>query len=328
MITFYPAPILHRRNLQQFESWETSHDKTNSLGYNASTPESTLFRATPQCILTPDNANGPSYILGESIRSNVVESQVGVPLHLEMQFINITTCLPATNLFIDIWSCNTLGVYSGVSAASEGGLGSTFLRGFLQTDNDGVVVFDTIFPGHYSGRASHAHVIAHSDATLNANGTYSGWHISQLSQLFWDQDLITKIEATSPYNTNTIPKTSNNADLFTGYSASASYNLFPEYIFVGGTSDLSKGLMAWIEIGIRASADYTNYGTNVAYRDAFGGHGNPGFNEGIVDIGPVGTPGGATNPTTPVSTVSKPTISSAVRTVTRTGAGTVAHWGQ
>ena len=248
MITFYPAPILHRRNLQQFESWETSHDKTNSLGYNASSPESTLFRATPQCILTPDN--------------------------------------------------------------------------------DGVVAFDTIFPGHYSGRASHAHVIAHSDATLNANGTYSGWHISQLSQLFWDQDLITKIEATSPYNTNTIPKTSNNADLFTGYSASASYNLFPEYIFVGGTSDLSKGLMAWIEIGIRASADYTNYGTNVAYRDAFGGHGNPGFNEGIVDIGPVGTPGGATNPTTPVSTVSKPTISSAVRTATRTGAGTVAHWGQ
>jgi protocatechuate 3,4-dioxygenase beta subunit len=212
--------------------------------------------------LTPDNANGPYYVLGESIHSNVVESEVGVPLHLDMKFVDMTTCLPATNLFIDIWSCNALGVYSGVSASGEGGLDTTFLRGVQQTDSDGVVVFDTIFPGHYSGRASHEHVIAHSGAALKANGTYSGGHISHLSQLFWDQDLITRAEATSPYNTNTIPKTSNNADLFTGYSASASYDPFLEYILVGGTPDLSKRLFAWIEIGIRPSADYTNYGTN------------------------------------------------------------------
>lgn len=46
-----------------------------------------LFGTTTSCILTPDNANGPYFVLGEQICSNVVESQVGVPLHLEMQFV-------------------------------------------------------------------------------------------------------------------------------------------------------------------------------------------------------------------------------------------------
>lgn len=87
---------------------------------------------------------------------------------------------------VDIWSCNSTGVYSGVSAAGQGGLKSTFLRGVQVTDSDGVVNFDTLFPGHYSGRASHTHIITHSGATLNPNGTYSGGHISHLSQLFYD----------------------------------------------------------------------------------------------------------------------------------------------
>lgn len=232
-----------------------------------------------------------------------------------MQFVDITTCLPATDLFIDIWSCNALGVYSSVSAAGKGGLG-------------------TIFPGHYSGRAYHEHTIAHSGATSNANGTYSGGHISHLSQLFFDQNLVTAVEVTSPYNTNRIAKASNNTDLFTGYSASASFDPFPEYIFVSGSSDLSKGLFARIKIGIRLSADYTAYGTNAACRDASGGHNNPNFNNAIVgnappvDTGPMGTPSGAITMPASTTTSSKTTSMSSAGTGTGTRAGTVAHWGQ
>jgi protocatechuate 3,4-dioxygenase beta subunit len=334
----YLEPFLHRRTIQEFRTWaQIKHDKTGVLSYNASTPVSTLFGTTPQCILTPENANGPYYVLGESIRSNVVESQVGIPLHLELQFVDVTTCKPATKQMVDIWSCSALGIYSGVSASGQGGLASTYLRGVQQTDDDGVVEFDTIFPGHYSGRASHEHIIVHSGATLNPNGTYSGGHISHLAQLFFDQSLITAVEATSPYNTNKIALTTNDADQFTGYSASAKYDPFPEYILIGGASQLSKGIFAWIEIGIRPSADYTNYGTNAAYRDATGGHENPGFNMGIVgnappiDTGPIGTPGNAgTTTSTKATTSSRTTVGAAPTStvVSPPTSGTVAHYGQ
>lgn len=98
---------------------------------------------------------------------------------------------------------------------------------------DGEVAFDTIFPGHYAGRATHEHVVSHIGATVQPNGTYTGGTVSHLSQLFFDQSLINAIEATSPYNTNTIPRTANNADLFTGYAATAAYDPFPEYIMLG-----------------------------------------------------------------------------------------------
>ena len=42
-----------------------------------------------------------------------------------------------------------------------GGYNSTYLRGIQQTDLNGVVQFDTIFPGHYSGRAIHTLLLTH-----------------------------------------------------------------------------------------------------------------------------------------------------------------------
>jgi hypothetical protein len=201
-------------------------------------------------------------------------------MHLELQFVDVTTCKALQPLVVDVWSCNATGVYSGVSAYGEGGLAATFLRGVQQTDADGVVNFDTIFPGHYSGRATHEHVLTHTGATINPNGTFSGGHISHLSQLFFDPALINAVEATAPYNTNKIPHTTNDADGFTGYAASAAYDPFPEYIQLGNS--LSSGLFVWHTFGIKPSSDWGTYGTNTAYRDAAGGHDNPKFNMGIV----------------------------------------------
>lgn len=61
----------------------------------------------------------------------------------------------------DIWSANSTGVYGGVQSQGNGNyddtsnLDSTFLRGIQQADDDGVVQFSTIFPGHYQGRTTH-----------------------------------------------------------------------------------------------------------------------------------------------------------------------------
>jgi len=123
-------PYVHRRDNAAFTKWAaTSHDKTGKFKFTTDTPRSEIFGANSTCILTPDNIIGPYFVQGEQIRSKIVEGHSGVPVHLEMSFVNTQTCKPTPKLLVDIWQCNATGVYSGVSAAGQGGLKSTFLRG-------------------------------------------------------------------------------------------------------------------------------------------------------------------------------------------------------
>lgn len=60
LISNIAVPLLHRRTLQQFETWaQTSHDKTGTGSYSSTSSVATLFGANTTCILTPDNADGP-----------------------------------------------------------------------------------------------------------------------------------------------------------------------------------------------------------------------------------------------------------------------------
>ncbi len=221
------ARVVHRRNNVQFAKWgQASHDKTSSLKFTKTTPHLEVFGANTTCIMTPDNIIGPYFVLGEQIRSDVVEGRKGVPVHLEVQFIDTQICKPVQGLLIDLWQCDATGIYSGVSAAGQGGLKTTFLHGAQVTDKDGVVEFDTIFPGHYQGRANHQHISSHTGATLLPNNTYSGGTVSHISQLFFDQALISAVEKLVPYNTNRVALTTNAADLYTGYAATAAYDPF------------------------------------------------------------------------------------------------------
>jgi hypothetical protein len=123
-------PYIHRRDNVAFAKWAaTSHDKTGILKFTTDTPHAEIFGANSTCILTPDNIIGPYFVHGEQVRSNIVEGQAGIPLHLELSFVNINTCKSTPNLLIDIWQCNAMGVYSGVSAAGQAGLKTTYLRG-------------------------------------------------------------------------------------------------------------------------------------------------------------------------------------------------------
>ncbi|KAG9238151.1 Intradiol ring-cleavage dioxygenase [Amylocarpus encephaloides] len=278
------TPIMDKRSLADFKNWaKTDHNKTGTGISQTSTLES-LFGANASCIFTPDNANGPYYVKGEQIRSNVQESQKGVPMHLEMQFLDIKTCKPAKDVLVDIWSCNATGVYSGVSSYGQGGLNSYWLRGVQNTDADGVVNFDTIFPGHYSGRATHEHIVTHVGAKIEKNGSYTGGTINHLSQLFFEQNLISAVEAMAPYNTNRIRLTTNDADGYTGYAASKAYDPFPSWTMLG--NKLDQGLFVWALVGLDLAADVEKWATNAAYVDATGGKNNPKFNMGIVATPP------------------------------------------
>src|SRR5947208_3585985 len=101
---------------------------------------------------------------------------------------------------LDFWHCNSTGVYSGIIANGNGdqsdatNINNTFLRGLQPTEYDGVAQFTTLFPGHYTGRAPHIHVMAHFNGTILPNSTYSGGTVSHIGQLFFDQSLISEVE--------------------------------------------------------------------------------------------------------------------------------------
>lgn len=104
------------------ESFEADNHNYTSSDFTTSTSASSLFAnyKNVSCILTPEITWGPYYVSGELIRSNVVDDQEGVAIHLEYQYIDINTCEPVEGLYIDTWNANSTGVYSGV----EGGNGN------------------------------------------------------------------------------------------------------------------------------------------------------------------------------------------------------------
>ncbi|KAL1638498.1 hypothetical protein SLS56_000307 [Neofusicoccum ribis] len=292
-------PQKFRRDLATLEKFEAvNHNMTGIYNYNLDTPESAIFGANTSCILAPEVTDG------ELIRKNVKEELYsdGVDLYLEVQYIDIETCEPVPDVYVDIWNANATGVYSGISVSGNyaaDGYNSTYLRGIQATDQDGVAAFETIFPGHYDGRATHTHLLAHMNVTVYENQTLAdGNNITHIGQLFWNEELRSAVEAVSPYDTNTQAITTNADDMWDIVQAGTTYDPFPEYIYLGG--DVTDGLLAWIQIGINTSANYIDddYYSVAAVLQADGGHvnsdsaigGGSGGNGTMSGAVPSGTP--------------------------------------
>jgi hypothetical protein len=197
-------------------------------------------------------------------------------MHLELQFIDTSNCKPLPHLAVDAWACNSTGVYSGIDPtvwAGEAGLSSTYLRGIQITNHDGVVEFDTLFPGHYTGRATHQHVITHINSTILPNGTIStDGAINHIGQLFFDEALRAEIEKIYPYNTNTQAVVSNDDDMWAPVAAGAEYDPIVDYVMLG--EKLEDGLLAWISIGVNVTANYTDLAYIASYWTEDGGENN------------------------------------------------------
>lgn len=265
-----------RRDLATLEEFEAvNHNVTGIYDWDVFTPNSMVFAANTSCILAPEITDGPYYVEGEMIRSNVKESEFseGVDLWLEVQYIDSETCEPVPNIWVDIWNANATGFYSGIVATdNEVGWNTTFLRGLQMTDLDGIVTFSTIFPGHYEGRAIHTHLLAHTNSTVYVNQTISVGTVSHIGQLFYPDILREDVEALYPYTLNTQAITTNDEDMWAKVQAADGYDPFPEFLYLGDS--ISDGLMAWIQIGINTSLSLNDndYFEVAAYRDASGGH--------------------------------------------------------
>ncbi|KAG6361767.1 hypothetical protein INS49_009995 [Diaporthe citri] len=271
------------KGVRDLSALNTSH--LSGEDYTLDTPEETIFASNGSCVLSPEVTEGPYYVSGEFIRENVTDGQAGVDLHLELQVLDVNTCEPIANAYTEIWACNSTGVYSGVSANGNGdsasdttNLDATFARGIQPTDTDGVASFDTLFPGHYTGRTTHIHVLVHLNATARDNATLLDTTASHVGQVFFDQDLIYEVEATSVYAANTQQLTINADDGILAQEAATS-DPFVEYVLLGDT--VESGLLGWLAFGIdptlskSVNAAATLYETG-GVQNNNGGGGGPG----------------------------------------------------
>ncbi|KAK0202066.1 aromatic compound dioxygenase [Desarmillaria ectypa] len=235
-------------------------DHESDENYSA---DSDPFDGTGSCTLVSESTQGPYYVDGEYVRSDITEDQDGIYSYVDVELIDYSTCEPVADVYIDFWHCNATGVYSGVVARGNGNqndesnLDKTFLRGIQTTNSEGYAQFETIFPGHYTSRANHIHVIAHGDGTVFSNGTFKTSSDRHVGQLFFDQSLITVVEKTSPYTTNTQRLTENEDDSILVNTVTRTNGVDPilEYVYLGNS--ISDGLLLWGSMGIDLSASYT-----------------------------------------------------------------------
>ncbi|KAI9041746.1 intradiol ring-cleavage dioxygenase [Aspergillus affinis] len=274
----------------------TTHH-SNLTHVDPSTDPRVLFGSEGTCIVQPEVTQGPYYIAGELIRENIAEDQAGIPLYMDIQLIDTNTCQPLPHIYTDIWHCNATGVYSGVVANGNGNqndttnLNTTFLRGVQKSGNDGVVRFESIFPGHYTGRAIHMHVVTHpaNETKILPNGTIAGiydGHSSHVGQIFLDQDLISAVEEYEPYSSNTQELTTNSEDSILE-AETDNVDPFMEYVYLGDKA--SDGIFAWISIGVNSKRDDSLSPEGYWTKD--GGEVNDDFEMNMAGMGDIGNMG-------------------------------------
>ncbi|KAK8075346.1 hypothetical protein PG997_010009 [Apiospora hydei] len=280
---------LEKRNEADLKKWAAKSHKVDAQ-YDPSTSPNIVFAGNASCALVEETTIGPYFVSGELMRTNVTDGQKGVPLHLDIQFISTSNCSPIKDMVIDVWHSNATGVYSGVSATGQGGLGSNFCRGVQVTDADGVVEFDTVFPGHYAGRTNHIHLLSTKDAKMLPSVA------THIGQLFFDRDLVLEVEALEPYRSNKQQFIDLLEDGIAEAAATSDYDVLMDYQML--SESLSDGLLAWITVGVNVSADYNEQAPAAAHftGSSSGGSAVDGSNSSpsTTTASALGTPGSGT----------------------------------
>jgi protocatechuate 3,4-dioxygenase beta subunit len=173
------------------------------------TADTAPVAAAAVCTLTKEVTEGPYYLDGQYVRSDITEGKTGFPLKLTLTVVDDDTCATISNALVEIWHCDALGEYSGYvgnNGHNEPDSG-TFLRGGVLTNSSGVANITTVYPGWYRGRCVHIHVKVHVNVTLTSDGSFTGGTELHTGQLFFDETVTAKVGALSPYSANTVTRT-------------------------------------------------------------------------------------------------------------------------
>jgi hypothetical protein len=136
--------------------------------------------------------------------------------------------------------------------ADTGNLNNTFLRGIQKSNHDGVVQFQSLFPGHYATRAVHIHIMVHINQTVHPNGTLMASTSNHVGQMYFDQGLINEIRKVPPYSTNQQILVPNGDDRILQQDLNASTaDPFMEYVLLG--DHVQDGILAWLSFGVNTT---------------------------------------------------------------------------
>lgn len=207
----------------------------------AETADTAPVAAAAVCTLTKEMTEGPYYLDGQYVRTDITEGKTGFPLKLALTVVDDDTCVPLSNALVEIWHADVLGEYSGFVGSNghnEPDSG-TFMRGGVLTNSSGLASITTVYPGWYRGRCVHIHIKVHTNVTLTSDGSFTGGQEIHTGQLFFNETITTAVARLSPYSANTVTRTTLAQD-----------SIYDE----GGAA---SGLLTLTAIGSSPSAGYT-----------------------------------------------------------------------
>lgn len=216
---------------------------TSASTLASSTQAPSVTGTALDCVVRPELTLGPYFVDKQLNRSDIRSEQSdgsvkeGVPLTLTINVLDVAnnSCTPIEGAQVDIWHCDALGVYSGVSDQEFDTTGQKFLRGYQLTDATGKAQFLTIYPGWYSGRAVHIHFMIRTTGADAQSYEF-------VSQFFFDDTLSDQVFRQEPYASKGERDTRNSNDNI--------YNGGGDQLLLAVTGDNTSGYVAAINIGL------------------------------------------------------------------------------
>jgi protocatechuate 3,4-dioxygenase beta subunit len=271
-------------------------DATATADAAASASASAASTSSECMTLMSSVTEGPYYLDGALVRKDITEGKSGVPLTLRLTVVDATDgCTPVPGAAVEIWHCDAWGYYSGYTTANPGGSApaesedgstandNTYLRGYQIANANGVVKFETIFPGWYNPRTCHIHLKVHTGGEKE-DGTYEGGKVNYTGQLFFADDIVEEIFTLEPYSQHSGSYTTLDNDMVYDGGGASSGLLTLEAVH---KKDASKGYKGLLTLGVDPDAENTGAGSG-------GGGGEGGMPPSDA---PTGTPpsGGASS---------------------------------
>lgn len=216
-------------------SKDTAEPTASSTSGSGSTGSS-----SGSCAVAPTETEGPfpTKVPSSYVRSDIRDGKTGYQMDITITLSNSNaSCAALAGAIVDIWHCDAEGNYSeygGTGMQATNYQSVHFLRGRQVTDANGQVKFTSIFPGWYSGRATHIHVHVYS-----ATGTSL-----KVTQIAFPEGSGTALAAVNGY-----------AKGLSGYTSNASDNVFSDGVaneLATVTGSTSAGFQLAFSMGVAA----------------------------------------------------------------------------
>jgi protocatechuate 3,4-dioxygenase beta subunit len=201
MIGAISTPVI----MEACKKTSISDDSSTSSGSGSA---NTTTGTNGTCTVAPTETEGPFPTKSPAsyVRSDITDGRTGYKMTAKITIGNINNgCAALAGAIVDIWHCDAEGNYSeygGTGMQSTNYQSVHFLRGRQTTDANGLVTFTSIFPGWYSGRATHIHVHVYNAAGTSLNVT----------QIAFPEGSGTAVALVNGYNKGLSGYTYNNAD--------------------------------------------------------------------------------------------------------------------